>query len=780
MCCSASTLPWRHELVPAKTPATSAAPTLQDAPGSSGQAHRLLVEIPPLDLEGRASDQMPALVPLDFFSRYGRSPDFSTLTVQEFGSGKPVPWRWYDAEIPWMMPEVPLPISRTGNQPRSSETYGLGYHYMIDGDGKRGSLGLLHKQSGDRPSYYIVSFDLLDAGKSGIEPRGWLGDGQIRSMESSTITFSSSHVRNDVYDYNGDGLTDIIVGEHYGQLLWMPNMGTAEEPHFDSARYVLDENGLPIDAGMHSSPVMTDWDGDGLADMLVGNYVNRISFYKNVGTRQEPRFAFVEVLRIDGDPIELPIRPIIGRNEEAFKMDYYPVLEVIDYDQDGDDDLIAGGYVTGRFYVYENVGATSDGTPELQLAGNLVDEDNEPINVGDWAAAPGLGDLNGDGLPDLVTGSMPMTAESRKNVEPLNYYVNTGTAREWQFSKRKMPMSNPLKAYALGTPRMADMDSDGDLDLVVGTGFNVWYYENTGTRTEPLFVQPPGPISRSWGPSILPFDYFIDYNRDGLPDGVKGYTVYLNSGAESPFGFKRTNIALGGAKIRHDSGKGDDWFWPRLYDFDGDGDFDILFGDWNGTVWLHRNNPDGYDETGVQLAQEDGSLIQVGPLRASRKGDDFNKLQGARTVLVAGDFNEDGLTDIVVGDNYGDIYYAKNITSNEQPSYAPLVQIGDIGTRMMLDSGDWDGDGRLDVVAGSANNRTLVFLNRGKDVENPFLNGESLELPPLQQPRLLLVDLNGDGDLDIFSPSKMGSAWIERSFIRNNGYVEGSVIDSDE
>jgi hypothetical protein len=88
---------------------------------------------------------------------------------------------------------------------------------------------------------------------------------------------------------------------------------------------------------------------------------------------------------------------------------------------------------------------------------------------------------------------------------------------------------------------------------------------------------------------------------------------------------------------------------------------------------------------------------------------------------------------------------------------------------------DWDDDGTPDVIAGAANGRVRVFLARpGEPAARRFAAGLDPGLPPIVQPRILAVDLNGDGDTDLFLPSTQGSVWLERSFLRH-GYAAATV-----
>ena len=51
----------------------------------------------------------------------------------------------------------------------------------------------------------------------------------------------------------------------------------------------------------------------------------------------------------------LPIKPVAEKPEGVFKHDYFPVLSAVDWNDDDRLDLIAGGYVTGRIFYYQNV-----------------------------------------------------------------------------------------------------------------------------------------------------------------------------------------------------------------------------------------------------------------------------------------------------------------------------------------------------------------------------------------------------------------------------------------
>ena len=68
----------------------------------------------------------------------------------------------------------------------------------------------------------------------------------------------------------------------------------------------LEAGGTVIDTGKyiaHAGPLFADYDGDGKADLLVGNFKGHIQLYKNVGTRTAPAFEEQGLLSVDGEPV---------------------------------------------------------------------------------------------------------------------------------------------------------------------------------------------------------------------------------------------------------------------------------------------------------------------------------------------------------------------------------------------------------------------------------------------------------------------------------------------
>ena len=68
-----------------------------------------------------------------------------------------------------------------------------------------------------------------------------------------------------------------------------------------------------------------------------------------------------------------------------------------------------------------------------------------------------------------------------------------------------------------------------------------------------------------------------------------------------------------------------------------------------------------------------------------------------------------------------------------------------------------------------------ILLNQHKEHEAPFAAGFDPGLPRIMQPRVLVADINGDGDDDLFLPSTQGACFIERSFLEH-GYARADLL----
>ncbi|WP_247887644.1 Ig-like domain-containing protein [Azospirillum argentinense] len=242
-------------------------------------------------------------------------------------------------------------------------------------------------------------------------------------------------------DIDGDGDLDLLVGNADGNTLFFRNTGTTLSPTFtlDSTNPFGISN---VSAG-GALPGLVDIDGDGDLDLFIGNHAGTTLFYRNNGTSaQTPTFS------LEGTNL-------FGIQSAGS----YGALSFADLDGDNDFDLLIGG-ADGNIFFYRNNGSTQ--APTFSLEG--TNPFNLPPDL-DGYASPALADINGDGLVDLITKS--------------TVYVNVGTAAAPTFS---LFATNPYGNTGPGAyprPALGDLDGDGDIDMVVGVdGGDVEYFRN--------------------------------------------------------------------------------------------------------------------------------------------------------------------------------------------------------------------------------------------------------------------------------------------------------------
>jgi hypothetical protein len=741
---------------------------------------RVVVRVPAAKIGPRPRDERPAefrLAAGDFAA--GRRFDLASLQVVRWDpkaanavSG-PLPLRWYDDAIPYGFPECEQNINATDGVRLNFVTrQRWGDFYNVLGDGAAGRLVWIHTQIGQENAFYEISFRLLPEGRlpDRMPPRGFVGDGSHRCAPLGAGSTGMIHSRVSVADWNSDGLPDLLIGGAQGHVLFYPNRGTRTQPEFPFARFVSTADGRPLDVGWSAAPLAVDWDGDGVTDLLCGAERNRILFFRNEGTNRAPRLVNKGFVTADGKPIELPVAPVPKSPAGVYQLDYYPVLDAVDWNGDGKIDLLAGGFVTGRVYFFENVGTNRDGTPRLTFRGPL-EADGKPLNVGDWAAAPCAADFDGDGDLDLICGNMPINAAGGDSADAehfLRYYENVGTRTRPRLIQRPFPKVGRFPNATLSTPRAVDLNGDGLLDLVVSAGENVYIYYNIGTRRSPKFAVHDRPLPAHWGSLPLPTSnlQFLHWDGDGRLDMLSGLTVYRNKGDGD---FEPRPLLSPDNHIEH-PGTGDGWMFTQLADLDGDGRLDLLYGTHSGHIYFHRNlggQPPRFDETGRKLLLADGRPIHVGPMPGQKM--DFDVLQGARTTFTVADFAGDGRLDLVVGDTYGKLRYYRNVGTRQEPRFASGLELGDLKIRVVPCAADWDGDGRVNVVASAASGTVVLYRNLGG---GRFAAATPLHFPPVPYgPHVAVTDWNRDGDADLIVGTDYGYfCWFERSFLEH-GYA---------
>jgi len=182
-------------------------------------------------------------------------------------------------------------------------------------------------------------------------------------------------------------------------------------------------------------------------------------------------------------------------------------------------------------------------------------------------------------------------------------------------------------------------------------------------------------------------------------------------------------------------------------DWNNDGKLDLITGDYDGHVRVYLN-------VGTRPAPvfTSYSTVQVA-------GAEFHTSYYSKPDVV--DWNNDGKKDVVVGDGgYGTVHLLLNTGTDASPVFSAdtLIQNGAgnlaVGSRASPTVGDFNRDGKKDLVVGETYGQLYYFENKGTDAA-PVFNGfeviqaagATIDLPYYSRP--FLVDWNNDGWLDV-------------------------------
>jgi peptidoglycan hydrolase-like protein with peptidoglycan-binding domain len=504
-----------------------------------------------------------------------------------------------------------------------------------------------------------------------------------------------------VQDVNGDGRLDIISYDFVGSTAMQLFLNTGTGTCTDLSSWAQVSNywgmiqacadcrsfipngvaqcqqlrpttgGRPTHSQGHTM-LLLDLNGDGVLDLIDGrDNCPQLTRLLNTGTSPSPLFALGGIS--SNFPLAAPLATLS-----------FPAPYAIDTDFDGVKDLLVASFqndnssdrITMRHSVrqYRNTSAATAVPSYAQVSDGFLQNDMIDVSEG---AAPTFGDLDGDGLLDMLVGNQGDQVNGYYRAS-LAYYRNVGTVARPVFrliSADYLGLAataalTPAVHFESLRPALVDLNRDGKLDLAysvfTSTGGQLRYILNTAAAGQPAsfnpalsdYFRPPGTGAIAVTAGDTPC--FFDVDGDGYLDLLLGTNDISEPGSSLRY-FRNRGAATGPVNtqfsladndygvLRDDAGNRLANLSPTVADFDRDGQPDLLTADASGTVRLYSN----FRNQRAPFTSR--TNLQYNALSSSYQAVRVGQGYTLRLAPTTADLNRDGLLELYIGTQGGGI-----------------------------------------------------------------------------------------------------------------------------
>ena len=498
-------------------------------------------------------------------------------------------------------------------------------------------------------------------------------------------------------DFNCDGRYDLFTQTAAGIKIYRNEVISPNQIGF-----VLEVDGLTsigfsgiinVQVNPYGAPAITDVDGDGDLDVLAFDFTgNTVEFHRNRRMQNAGSCSGFDLKKdtcVFGLFATKPAcgqirlntgcygqRPGSGQPPDSPKRMAHigSQLAAIDLDADGDKDLLVGDLGCPLLNRLVNGGNPQNAI--ITSADTLFPSVAQYVKLPLFPSAYFM-DLNFDGRKDMVVTPTTFSnvgdgdAINTRSATYLYTDASTGSIPDFQMAEKDFMQNQTLDVGEESVPAFADIDADGDQDLLVGhrgmkngnlLQASLFLYRNTGMPLYPAFTLETTDykgLSTLSQRRIRPL--FTDINEDGATDlcwvaspgagsdSARLYYLLNQNGAGQPFAF---GAAAQAGQLPFGFGGYD---CPAFFDVNGDQKKEMLIGKNGGRIHLY-NRTGTWPNFQYQLVNNNYGNVSRAP-------------SSANVNLAIADVDKDGQPDLATGDLTGALKLYHNFLQSANATF---------------------------------------------------------------------------------------------------------------